>query len=512
MPLDGSADSQFDKTKAALKSLGRKSFAELLASHVAVHGELFRRVKLDLSSDVAERTMPAEDLWKKTHKADATPALLERVFDAGRYQIICSTGDWPPNLQGVWHGGGESAWMGDFTLNGNVPSAIAHYLNGNLPELLLSFTSYLEERIPQFRANAKNLYNCRGILVPGRSHIHGYDLHYNDDYPHQAWMAGAAWAGSFFYDYYRYTGDRDYLRDHAVPWMKETVLFFEDYLVEDKNGYFEVIPSYSPEHGGTARNTTMDVAAIRMTLRNLISACRELGIEKENIVRWQAMLAKLPPYRINAQGQLAEWIDDTMPDNLEHRHASHFLPMWHGLQPEIARDPRILAAARKAVADKAAVRCRDKKGGVMGFGTVQIGLAAASLRDAETVWRVIDNLSTLYWFPTFAAAHNCGRNGPEIFNADICGGLPAVMIDMLVQSKPGEITLLPALPDNLPRGTLEGALLRGAITVERLEWSPDSVTVELRSPKTQEVTLRTGPRAVSLTLNENRSVRRTFAR
>ena len=186
--------------------------------------------------------------------------------------------------------------------------------------------------------------------------------------------------------------------------------------------------------------------------------------------------------------------------------------MWHGLQPEIARDPRILAAARKAVADKAAVRCRDKKGGVMGFGTVQIGLAAASLRDAETVWRVIDNLSTLYWFPTFAAAHNCGRNGPEIFNADICGGLPAVMIDMLVQSKPGEITLLPALPDNLPRGTLEGALLRGAITVERLEWSPDSVTVELRSPKTQEVMLRTGPRAVSLTLNENRSVRRTFVR
>ena len=170
VPLDGSADSQFDKTKAALKSLGRKSFAELLATHVAVHGELFRRVKLDLSSDVAERTMPAEDLWKKTHKAEATPALLERVFDAGRYQVICSTGDWPPNLQGVWHGGGTSAWMGDFTLNGNVQSAIAHYLNGNLPELLLSFTSYLEERIPQFRANAKNLYNCRGILVPGRSH------------------------------------------------------------------------------------------------------------------------------------------------------------------------------------------------------------------------------------------------------------------------------------------------------------------------------------------------------
>jgi hypothetical protein len=37
--------------------------------------------------------------------------------------------------------------------------------------------------------------------------------------------------------------------------------------------------------------------------------------------------------------------------------------------------------------------CRDKKGGVMGSGTVQIGLGAASPGDAETVWRVIDNLS-----------------------------------------------------------------------------------------------------------------------
>jgi hypothetical protein len=193
--------------------------------------------------------------------------------------------------------------------------------------------------------------------------------------------------------------------------MKETVLFFEDYLVEDTNGYLEVIPSYSPEHGDTARNTTMDVAGIRMTLRNLISACRELGAEKGNIARWQAILAKLPPYRVNAQGRLAEWIDETMPDDLEHRHASHFLPMWHGLQPEIARDSGILAAARKAVADKAAVRCRDKKGGVMGFGTVQIGLAAASLRDAETVWRVIDNLATLYYFPTFTSCLSLFEDG-----------------------------------------------------------------------------------------------------
>jgi len=124
----------------------------------------------------------------------------------------------------------------------------------------------------------------------------------------------------------------------------------------------------------------------------------------------------------------------------------------------------------------------------MAFGAAQIGWAAASLGNAETVDKMLENLSTVYYYPTFASSHNAGPKGPEIFNADISGGLPALMIEMLVQSQPGELTLLSALPDRLTSGTLNGALCRGQVAIEEFAWSPERVNASLRSPKDQELT------------------------
>ncbi len=488
-PLKDYGASQLGSIKKELTGFAGQDFDKMFARHVKIHGGIYNRVSLDLGGDQSQRAMPAEELWELTHKKEMTPALLERVFYSGRYQILSSTGNWPPNLQGIWAGAGNSPWRGDYTQNGNVPAAIGNMLNGNMPELLLAYTGYLESLMDHHRANARQLYGARGIMLSSRTSLDGYAQHYNHRYPHAFWVAGAAWAGGFFYDYYLHTGDKEFLTKHALPWMKEAALFFEDFLVEDNNGMYEFIPGYSPEVGGAAMNTTMDVAAARQLLRNLISACNELGIEKANVAKWETMLTKMPKYRI-AEGRLAEWIDPRMRDKLGHRHCSHFLPLWFGLDPEIAGDPKLLAAARKAVRDKAEARCRDKVRGVMSFGTAHIGWAAASLGDGKTVDKILDNLSTVYYYPNFASSCNASPNGPAIFNVDISGGLPALMIEMLVQSRPGEITLLSARPESLPHGTLKGALCRGQVTIEELKWSPNNVKVRLRSPKAQELKLR----------------------
>jgi len=512
-PLKDYGASQIKAMKKELTGFTGADFDKMLDRHVKIHGGLFNRVSLDLCGDKAEREMPAEKLWEKIHKKDSTFALLERVFDAGRYEIISSTGDWPPNLQGIWAGSGNIPWRGDFTQNGNVPSAIGNMLNGNMPELLLVYTGYLESLMDHYRANAKQLYGARGIMLASRTHIDGYAQHYNYHFPHEFWVAGAAWAARSFYDYYLYTGDDEFLKNHALPWMKEASLFFEDFLIEDANGTYEFIPGYSPETGGAAMNTTMDVAAAKQLFRSLISICTELGIEKKKVTLWKEMLMKMPKYRV-AEGRLAEWIDPRMRDNLGHRHCSYFLPMWFGLDFEIANSPELMKAAKKAVRDKTAARCGNKNSGVMAFGTAQIGWAAASLGDAETVDKVLDHLATVFYYPTFASSHNARPDGPCIFNADISGGLPALMIEMLVQSQPGEITLLSALPERLESGTLKGALCRGQVTIEELTWSADRVKVTLRSPKAQKVkvSVKMGEELKNavVTLKANKSVTQTF--
>jgi len=52
-------------------------------------------------------------------------------------------------------------------------------------------------------------------------------------------------------------------------------------------------------------NATCEIAICRQALTQLISACRELNIEKDNLPRWEALQAKLPDYVINSDGALA---------------------------------------------------------------------------------------------------------------------------------------------------------------------------------------------------------------
>jgi hypothetical protein len=72
---------------------------------------------------------------------------------------------------------------------------------------------------------------------------------------------------------------------------------------------------------------------------------------------------------------------------------------------------------------------------------------------------------------------------------DISGGMPSVIIKMLVASEPGQLRLLPALPRSWPTGSIEGVLARGQIEVRRLHWSPNGLEVTLRSGKAQKVVL-----------------------
>ena len=71
------------------------------------------------------------------------------------------------------------------------------------------------------------------------------------------------------------------------------------------------------------------------------------------------------------------------------------------------------------------------------------------------------------------------------------GGIPQLVIQMLVGSQPGWIELLPALPTQWPSGSIEGVLCRGQVEIRRLVWEPGKVTVTLRSQIDQTVDLRT---------------------
>jgi hypothetical protein len=433
-------------------------FDTLLARHAAIHTALYGRTTLSLGS---------------TPEA----AHLQQLFDAGRYEILSSCGEWPPNLQGVWTGIYDVPWSSDYTVNGNAQTAVTGLLPGNLPECLDSYLRYMEFLVPDAAWNAEALYGCRGILLSSRSSSHGLNNHFSVGHPHTLWTAGAAWAAHFFYEYWLYTCDDEFFLRRALPYMKEVALFYEDFLVEDADGHWFFSPSYSPENtprnsdNSASVNATMDIAIARELFNNLLEGCRTLGVEQEDLARWERMLSKMPPYLINEDGAVKEWCDTRLADQYDHRHASHLYPLMYGIAPELAQDEQLLAAFAQAY--KLRLRGRDKEAGIMAFGSIQLAQAAVHLRDTETVWSILQELAAGYYYANFATSHDMG---PHIFNADLSGGLPALLLECLVQSRPlqdadGRIAsyrldILPVLPPAWDQGAARGVLARGGFVLD----------------------------------------------
>ncbi|MCG8509973.1 MAG: hypothetical protein MI741_12165, partial [Rhodospirillales bacterium] len=285
-------------------------------------------------------------------------------------------------------------------------------------------------------------------------------------------------------------GDTEFLKNHALPFMEETALFFEDYLYEGPDGKYIFSPSTSPENFPSntkaqgSINSTMDIAAARQLLMNLIEASKQLEVNADKIPMWEKMLTKLPDYMIDPElGVVKEWTTPLLDEALRHRHSSHLYALYDGMSSDIENDPEVREGFRKIVDHK--LENHYKKAGFMSFGVVQLGQTATSLGEGELAYAAMVRLVNSYWLGNLASMHN----HRSLFNMDISGGLPAVLIKMVVASRPGKVELLPALPSKWESGSVKGALCRGQIELKEIVWEKGRITATLRSGKQQTIEL-----------------------
>ncbi len=488
--LEDYAQSQVASVAKALEALDA-NYDGLLQAHAVIHGPIYERVKLDL--DVGEeRYLSAEALLRFEQDDGDTlnRALLEKMFDMGRYVFLCASGDWPPRLSGLWNGSWDPAWQGDYTLDANVNLAVSGGNIGALLEPMQGYVNLIEGIKGDWATNADRLYGCRGLLAGTRTDgEHNLHTHHSLGFPGHFWLAGAEWLTLPLYEYYEVTGDEAFLREHVVPLLKGIALFFEDFLHEtDENGKYLFNPSYSPENvpanasQGATINATMDIAAAKEALTYLIQACETLGIERDNLPKWRAMLEKMPPYLVNEDGALKEWAHPSLEDAYNHRHLSHLYPLWPGHEINPEDTPALFEAARKAA------HLREM-GNESAHGLMHMALVAARLKDDGIVAR---NLQFLleheYIYRSLVTSHNPKH---KIYNVDASCSLPAIVLEALVYSRPGVVELLPALPEVLRKGSVDGVLCRGQVRVDGLSWDMETkvVAATLTSANNQDVAL-----------------------
>lgn len=469
------------------------SYDGLLDRHLALHRTAYDRVTLDLAADPAERALPGSALLARPRSA----ALLERLFAAGRYHLLSASGLLPPRLTGLWTGDWNTAWSGAFTTNANLNLQTASAAAADLPEVTEAHAALVHRQLPDWRDNARAIFGTRGVVAPSHTDGEsGHTYHFSREYPLHLWTAGADWLLKPLVDHDETHGARD---PRTTAALAEVARFYEDFLHRtDENGHLVVVPSYSPENRpanaswGTI-NAAMDLSAARHAL--LTAADRH----PEHADRLRALADRLPPHRVNADGALAEWARTGLQDTYDHRHLSHLYGVWPLDEINPYDTPELAEAAHRALALRGAEN--DSA-----HGHLHHALIAARLRDAERVAHALGQvLDGDYFHASLMSAHYPHR---DVYNADAAHALPAVLIEMLVQSTPDRLVLLPARPASCPQGELRGVRTRFGAALD-LTWTPDGqATAVLRPARTHRVELRTpsGTEPLDLVAGENRVV------
>jgi len=517
-----------------LEDLAARPVEELLARAEAAHRALYDRTELDLAPGAERgggpvtteaRLVAAQQGTAGTAELADLVALLAHM---GRYLLISGgRGANPPlNLQGIWNEEAVPAWFCDYTTNINLEMNYWPAGPANLLEIGEGLTTWSGRLAVQGQEVAREVYGARGWTVHHNSDRWGYAGPVGDGGNRPKWSfwpLGGAWVAITVVDLHRFGG-----REVPAP-VRELLVgacrFVLDLLVEMPDGSLGTAPATSPENvfavpGGAEHevhvSTTSDLALAREALTSLIEVA---ALEDPALTgRARDALARIPREPILASGLIAEWSDPafTDPEPL-HRHQSHLIGLHPGTSLDPETDPERGRAARASLLAR-------------GFESTGWSLAwriclAARLGDAELAHRFVRRF--LHPVDLEPVARRVSTSDGGVYRTLLCAHPPfqidgnfgalAGILELLLQSHrttdagTRRLDLLPAVPEDWPRGEARGLRARGGVVVD-LAWDEEEVRATLQAPAPIAVEVRCGAATAALDLAAGESARLRLTR
>lgn len=413
--------------------------------------------------------------WKSYWQASCVSVpdtVLQRQYKNEMYKFGSSSREnsYPISLQSVWTAddGKLPPWKGDYHHDLNTQLSYWPAFAGNHLKETGGYLNTLWNQMDVYRKYTREFFHAKGLNVPGVATLAGEPMGGWAQYAMSQTIG--AWLAQYFYLYWKYSADMQFLESRAYPFVKEVSVFLEDMSFLDKNGIRRLEFSTSPEVFDNTVDawftdmTNYDLALMKFSFKAASEMASALGLVEES-EHWLKIISELPEFDLDEDGALT--FAKGCPYEFSHRHFSNamaFHPLGLIDCSQGEKSENIIKATVKKLED-----CGPEFW--CGYSYSWLANMYARMSDGEKAADALRTFATC-----FCSSNTFHLNGDQSgtgkssytyrpFTLEGNFAFASGLQEMLIQSHTGVIRVFPAIPESWKNVSFENLRAIGAFLV-----------------------------------------------
>lgn len=246
------------------------------------------RIKGDTAAHRAHAT-EWESFWRRS-LIECGDDYLDNLWHLTMYYSnACQRGPQPARfIDGLWSWNRDvQPWLHYFHWNQQTLYWPLHAAGHH--DLLKPYLEFRFRALPQAKADARVWHGSDGAFVSDIVDVHGINAFYPDNHTPVAEIAMDFWR------HYLFTGDRQFLRERALPYMIAAALFFESRVEKRSDGLYHAKEGTPCEGAVIFRDAASELTVDLALFRAVSTALGEAGSTHPHANAWREIADCMTP-------------------------------------------------------------------------------------------------------------------------------------------------------------------------------------------------------------------------